>query len=119
MTPSDRLVAGKRAEEDAAELALRPQTLDDFIGQRQVREAPRAEGRHRRIRNSVTFHHRGRMQAERIEIFPRAVLAALSRDGRDGSKGAQRQLGPRRIDQELTGAHASAPGHGTAMPGLA
>ncbi len=28
----------KRAEEDAAELALRPQTLDDFIGQKQVRE---------------------------------------------------------------------------------
>src|SRR6476661_6173566 len=38
MSPSDRLVAGKRAEEDAAELALRPQTLDDFIGQKQVRE---------------------------------------------------------------------------------
>ncbi len=36
--PPDRLVAGKRAEEDAAELALRPQTLDDFIGQKQVRE---------------------------------------------------------------------------------
>jgi Holliday junction DNA helicase RuvB len=34
----DRLVAAKRAEEDAAELALRPQTLDDFIGQKQVRE---------------------------------------------------------------------------------
>ncbi len=34
----DRLVAGKRAEEDAAELALRPQTLDEFIGQKQVRE---------------------------------------------------------------------------------
>jgi holliday junction DNA helicase RuvB len=34
----DRLVTGKRAEEDAAELALRPQTLDDFIGQKQVRE---------------------------------------------------------------------------------
>ncbi|MCX7360390.1 MAG: AAA family ATPase, partial [Alphaproteobacteria bacterium] len=33
----ERLVAGKRAEEDAAELALRPQTLDDFIGQKQVR----------------------------------------------------------------------------------
>ena len=29
----DRLVAPKRAEEDTAELALRPQTLDDFIGQ--------------------------------------------------------------------------------------
>jgi Holliday junction DNA helicase RuvB len=43
MTPpdrfeGDRLVAGKRAEEDAAELALRPQTLDDFVGQKQVRE---------------------------------------------------------------------------------
>src|ERR1700739_4600676 len=38
MSPSDRLVAGKRAEEDAAEVALRPQTLDDFIGQKQVRE---------------------------------------------------------------------------------
>ncbi len=35
---SERLVAAKRAEEDAAELALRPQTLDDFIGQKQVRE---------------------------------------------------------------------------------
>jgi Holliday junction DNA helicase RuvB len=35
---ADRLVAPKRAEEDAAELALRPQTLDDFIGQKQVRE---------------------------------------------------------------------------------
>ena len=34
----ERLVAPKRAEEDAAELALRPQTLDDFIGQKQVRE---------------------------------------------------------------------------------
>jgi Holliday junction DNA helicase RuvB len=35
---SERLVTAKRAEEDAAELALRPQTLDDFIGQKQVRE---------------------------------------------------------------------------------
>jgi Holliday junction DNA helicase RuvB len=35
---SERLVTSKRAEEDQAELALRPQTLDDFIGQRQVRE---------------------------------------------------------------------------------
>jgi Holliday junction DNA helicase RuvB len=34
----DRLVAPRRAEEDAAELALRPQVLDDFIGQKQVRE---------------------------------------------------------------------------------
>src|SRR5258707_4208987 len=34
----ERLVAPKRAEEDAAELALRPQTLDDFIGQKQLRE---------------------------------------------------------------------------------
>jgi len=34
----ERLVTAKRAEEDAAELALRPQTLDDFIGQKQVRE---------------------------------------------------------------------------------
>jgi holliday junction DNA helicase RuvB len=38
MNGADRLVASKRAEEDAAELALRPQTLDDFIGQKQVRE---------------------------------------------------------------------------------
>jgi Holliday junction DNA helicase RuvB len=36
--PPDRLVTAKRSEEDAAELALRPQTLDDFIGQKQVRE---------------------------------------------------------------------------------
>src|SRR5712675_3168302 len=34
----DRLVAAKRAEEDAAELGLRPQTLDDFVGQKQLRE---------------------------------------------------------------------------------
>ncbi|TAJ33057.1 MAG: AAA family ATPase, partial [Reyranella sp.] len=34
----ERLVTTKRAEEDSAELALRPQTLDDFVGQRQVRE---------------------------------------------------------------------------------
>jgi Holliday junction DNA helicase RuvB len=33
-----RLVTGKRADEDAAELALRPQSLEDFIGQKQVRE---------------------------------------------------------------------------------
>src|SRR5712672_91701 len=36
--PPDRLVTPKRADEDAAELALRPQSLDDFVGQRQVRE---------------------------------------------------------------------------------
>jgi Holliday junction DNA helicase RuvB len=35
---ADRLIAAKRVEEDAAELVLRPQTLDDFIGQKQVRE---------------------------------------------------------------------------------
>ena len=34
----DRLVAGKRADEDTAELALRPQRLDDFVGQKQLRE---------------------------------------------------------------------------------
>lgn len=34
----ERLVTAKRSEEDAAELVLRPQTLDDFIGQKQVRE---------------------------------------------------------------------------------
>ncbi len=31
-----RLVAGQRAGEDAAEASLRPQTLDDFVGQRGV-----------------------------------------------------------------------------------
>src|SRR5258707_4581058 len=36
--PPERLVTPKRADEDAAELALRPQTLDDFIGQKQLRE---------------------------------------------------------------------------------
>src|SRR3981189_1788641 len=36
--PPERLVKTKRADEDAAELALRPQTIDDFIGQKQVRE---------------------------------------------------------------------------------
>jgi Holliday junction DNA helicase RuvB len=35
---SDRLVARGRKEEDAAEVKLRPQSLDDFVGQRQVRE---------------------------------------------------------------------------------
>jgi Holliday junction DNA helicase RuvB len=34
----ERLVAPKLAEEDAAELALRPQTLDEFVGQKQLRE---------------------------------------------------------------------------------
>ncbi len=34
----ERLVTAKRAEEDTAEMALRPQTLDEFIGQKQVRE---------------------------------------------------------------------------------
>ncbi|HEY6979775.1 Holliday junction branch migration DNA helicase RuvB [Reyranella sp.] len=38
MSGEERLVTSKRAEEDAAELALRPQTLDDFIGQKQLRE---------------------------------------------------------------------------------
>ena len=37
-TAPERLVTPKRSDEDAAELALRPQTLDDFIGQKQVRE---------------------------------------------------------------------------------
>jgi Holliday junction DNA helicase RuvB len=36
--PSDRLVAAKPAEEDTAEMMLRPQILDEFIGQKQVRE---------------------------------------------------------------------------------
>ncbi|UYN93496.1 MAG: Holliday junction branch migration DNA helicase RuvB [Enhydrobacter sp.] len=34
----ERLVASRRAEEDAAEPMLRPQALDEFIGQKQVRE---------------------------------------------------------------------------------
>src|SRR5262245_63221660 len=38
MSNADRLIAAKRAKEDAAELPLRPQTLDNFIGQKQVRE---------------------------------------------------------------------------------
>ncbi len=33
-----RLTSGARSDEDAAEVKLRPQVLDDFIGQRQVRE---------------------------------------------------------------------------------
>jgi Holliday junction DNA helicase RuvB len=36
--PEERLISGKRTGEDATELALRPQTLDDFIGQKQVRQ---------------------------------------------------------------------------------
>ena len=35
---SDRLISRARGEEDAAELKLRPQALDDFVGQKQVRE---------------------------------------------------------------------------------
>ncbi len=35
---SDRLISRAKGEEDAAELKLRPQVLDDFVGQRQVRE---------------------------------------------------------------------------------
>jgi holliday junction DNA helicase RuvB len=38
MSNVERLVTGKEGEEDAAELALRPQTLDDFVGQKQLRE---------------------------------------------------------------------------------
>src|SRR5262249_29095532 len=38
MSNVERLVTGKEAEEDAAELALRPKTLDDFVGQKQLRE---------------------------------------------------------------------------------
>ncbi|MBM3647399.1 MAG: Holliday junction branch migration DNA helicase RuvB [Alphaproteobacteria bacterium] len=38
MNDGDRLVTAKRAEEDVAELALRPQSIDDFVGQKQVRE---------------------------------------------------------------------------------
>jgi holliday junction DNA helicase RuvB len=38
MNDAERLVSAKRADEDTAELALRPQTLDDFVGQKQVRE---------------------------------------------------------------------------------
>ncbi|GLQ06326.1 Holliday junction branch migration DNA helicase RuvB [Sneathiella chinensis] len=34
----DRLVAPTRSEQDDTELQFRPQTLDDFIGQKQVRE---------------------------------------------------------------------------------
>jgi Holliday junction DNA helicase RuvB len=35
---SDRLISRARGEEDVAELKLRPQVLDDFVGQKQVRE---------------------------------------------------------------------------------
>jgi Holliday junction DNA helicase RuvB len=38
MSDSERLTAGARQEEDGAEGSLRPQTLSDFIGQKQVRE---------------------------------------------------------------------------------
>lgn len=34
---ADRLIAGERAPEDAGETSLRPQTLDDFVGQKTVR----------------------------------------------------------------------------------
>ncbi|MCK8785402.1 Holliday junction branch migration DNA helicase RuvB [Roseomonas sp. NAR14] len=36
--PEDRLTAPERQEEDTGENALRPQTLDDFTGQRSLRE---------------------------------------------------------------------------------
>jgi Holliday junction DNA helicase RuvB len=35
---SDRLISRAKGEEDVAELKLRPQALDDFVGQKQVRE---------------------------------------------------------------------------------
>ena len=38
MTPKDRTVSPARAEEDAAEASLRPQTLAEFVGQRASRE---------------------------------------------------------------------------------
>ena len=34
----DRTVSGRRADEDAAEASLRPQTLADFTGQKASRE---------------------------------------------------------------------------------
>ncbi len=56
----ERLVTAKRAEEDAAEMALRPQTLDEFIGQKQVRETLKifiaaAKGRGEAL-DHVLFH---------------------------------------------------------------
>jgi len=38
MTDPDRLSSPARLEEDGAEASLRPQTLDDFTGQRGLRE---------------------------------------------------------------------------------
>ncbi|MEQ8395427.1 Holliday junction branch migration DNA helicase RuvB [Thalassobaculum sp.] len=35
---ADRLIAGDRAPEDLGETTLRPQTLDDFVGQKRVRQ---------------------------------------------------------------------------------
>ncbi len=37
-SPTDRLVAPARAEEDVLEASLRPKRLDEFVGQRQARE---------------------------------------------------------------------------------
>jgi hypothetical protein len=65
----ERLITGKRAEEDAAELALRPQTLDDFIGQKQVRE---------NLKIFIAAAARPRRGA-RPRAVPRAALASARR----------------------------------------
>ena len=47
----DRLIAPKRAEEDTAELALRPQALEDCIGPTPPIALPTASSRWRRVRS--------------------------------------------------------------------
>ena len=61
MTPeTDRIVAGARGTADRPEVAMRPLSLDDFVGQRQVRENLRvfiaaAKGRGEAL-DHVLFH---------------------------------------------------------------
>jgi len=59
MTDTDRLSSPARLEEDGAEVSLRPQTLDDFTGQRGLREnlrvfigAARADRKSTRLNSS-------------------------------------------------------------------
>ena len=79
-------MTAKRAEEDAAELALRPQTLDDFVGQKQVREnlkssSPPPESRGEAL-DHVLFHG---------PPGPRQDDAGADRGARDG-RGLPRDL---------------------------